>query len=165
MIGERFKIYTSIALSNLGKTVDTVLAAVHEHGLSQNLYSPVFLSLMFKDQSRMRISCGSDGETVQIDEEFSKSYSLDEYGSIKTVDVSFVKEFANVAENTVSDIRFLISAIGDRFVGLSIIFADGTTIYVANVGDELRYFNVAPEIFMSEEKIDSIDIRDLNIFR
>ncbi|MDK4741394.1 hypothetical protein PH547_21135 [Rhizobium sp. CNPSo 3464] len=155
--------YSSIALSAVDQTIDAVLAAVHSRGRLQNLVSPLSLSFAFRNQEHIRISCSSDGETIRIDEEVLNEFTLGEYGTIEAIDISTAPEFSKIVGNTINDINFLISEIGDRFVGLSIIFSNGTAVFIANIGDDLRYFDAPPETFMEEEKIRSVSVKNFDL--
>lgn len=86
---------------------------------------------------------------------------LGEYGKEIIMDLSNSLLFQKVIGKTLCRFYVVYSEIEQKVIGTKLVFDEGLTLVIANLGDEIKAFDSLPMDYERDEKINYIDVSSI----
>jgi len=96
--------------------------------------------------------CGSDGESVKIDQSNFYSFGMGEFGEMRKTDVTHDHNFAQFYGMKIENVQMLKSPNRDTPIGCMFEFHNGVLV-VCNWGDDLKVWFRLPQDLLDAEGI------------
>jgi hypothetical protein len=140
-------------LNAIDSKLISVSALIYLPESEREIFSPQELLLVFESGKQMKLSCGSDGESLVGNNQELVPIDLGEYGKEIVKDVSYLACVENLIGHVLRDVKLIKSSGNSYLMGLQFSFENNLSVVVVNLGDDLFVFESLPEEIAREEEI------------
>lgn len=154
--------YKHIACNVVGQKLKKINGLIYVYD-TPDFGSPQQLQLVFfiKNQSIV-FKCGLDGASLELSDSPMQENDLGEYGKEIIMDLSNLSIFHNIIGKTFLKLYVIYSEIEQKVIGTKLVFDEGLTLVIINLGDEIKAFNSLSMEYEQDEKISYLDV--LSVF-
>lgn len=138
-----------------GRVLNAVWASVHLFEETVTWEKPGRLTLQFDEIEPLTFRCASDGETLVIERANPEPFDMQEWGQFVVADFSARTPWSGVVSSRLVHVERLFSDYFEKpgEVGLELVFDNERTVFLLNLGDDLKVFDSLSQVAAMEEKL------------
>jgi hypothetical protein len=138
--------------SIIGKKLNAIYGLIYIY-LTEDINHPQELQIIFENEITRKISCGSDGSTLRIDNSPMIESDLGEYGKQLIMDISNVPVFQQAVGEKLEKLEVIESKREQCIVGINLKFSNSIIINILTIGDEISYYTSIPLSIVEDEEL------------
>lgn len=156
-----FEGYQELTRNVVGQKLQNVNGLIYIYDIP-DLGTPQQLELVFFGENKnIAFKCGKDGASLVLVNSPIQENDLGEYGKEIIMDLSNSLLFQKVIGKTLCRFYVVYSEIEQKVIGTKLVFDEGFTLVIANIGDEIKAFDSLPMDYERDEKINYIDVSSI----
>jgi hypothetical protein len=137
----------------LGRKLLSVKGVIYVYGTPNYEYPQQLHFVFSKADAVLALECGRDGSSLDIADFQLQDKDLGEYGKEIVMDLSSDNRFASLIDKTLLQLFLIYSSVEDSYIGVKLIFNEGSELFVLNLGDELNVLKFLPDSFLLREGV------------
>jgi hypothetical protein len=150
--------YQDLAHNVVGQRLRNVNGLIYVYDVP-DLESPQQIELIFfGENKKIALKCGQDGASLELINSPIQENDLGEYGKEVIMDLSNSSLFHKVIGKKLFKFYVIHSEIEQKFIGTKLVFDEGVTLVIVNLGDEINVFDSLPMDYERDEKINYVDV-------
>ncbi|MDM2736340.1 hypothetical protein OGY35_13285 [Citrobacter sp. Ct235] len=153
--------YQELSRNVVGQKLQNVNGLIYVYDVP-DLGAPQQLQLVFFSENQSVVfRCGLDGASLELTDSPMQENDLGEYGKEVIMDLSNSCLFQKVIGKTLLRFNVIYSEIEQKVIGAKLVFDEGLTLIIINLGDEIKVFDSLPMEYERDEKINYIDVSSI----
>lgn len=153
--------YQELLRNVIGQKLQNVNGLIYVYDIP-DLGAPQQLQLVFSNENKSVVfRCGLDGASLELTDSPMQENDLGEYGKEVIMDLSNSCSFQKVIGKTLLRFNVIYSEIEQKVIGAKLVFDEGLTLIIINIGDEIKVFDFLPMEYERDEKINYIDVSSI----
>lgn len=154
--------YQELARNVVGQKLQNVNGLIYVYDVP-DLGAPQQLQLVFFSENQgVVFRCGLDGASLELTDSPMQENDLGEYGKEVIMDLSNSCLFQKVIGKILLRFYVIYSEIEQKVIGIKLVFDEGLTLVIINLGDEIKVFDSLSIEYERDEKINYIEV--LSVF-
>lgn len=140
-----------------GKKLISVSGSVHEHEGNVNLENPFTICMDFGESNQICLTGTGNGESLRLVDSLQSEADMDEYGQIRTADLSSVEPWAMVTGQSLTQASLVVTKDSVN-LGLEFVFENHEAVSILNLDDEIFTYHKVPSEIIAEEAITYVKV-------
>ncbi|EED9464934.1 hypothetical protein NWL46_003898 [Salmonella enterica] len=150
--------YQDLGNNVVGQKLQNVNGLIYVYDVP-DLGAPQQLELIFLGENKnIAFKCGQDGASLELINSPMQEKDLGEYGKEIIMDLSNSSLFQEVIGKTLCRFYMVYSETEQKVIGTKLVFDDGLTLVIVNLGDEIKVFDSLSMDYERDEKINYVDV-------
>lgn len=137
----------------VGKRLLGVLALIYVYEEEEH-FPPQALMLLYEGDRRLKLTCGSDGASLEWSDGELVETDLGEYGEEVVRDFGRLPQWQGKIGRKLAGSKYIYSEREKRVIGLELLFIDEPSVKIMNLGDELYVFEDIPHAVFQEQELE-----------